>query len=158
MPPYIFDSIKNLVVSRWWDIHETNDFTILLKDPEKNSLFKTKHFCYDAWDEIQEQYIIEFGIPKKSKEYYSKVSEVTILRVNHSLSNDNWDLLLLNIAIGELEDLTVTEKKQSNFKTKTIIENVLGRDYIDPDKVKVIDYYHYVELAQQKVADGKRHS
>ena len=157
-PPYVFDSIKNLVISKWWDIHEANDFTILLKEPAKKSLIKTKYFCYDIWDEIQEQYIGEFGIPNKSKEYYSKVSEVTILRVNHSLSQDNWDLTLLNIGIRELEELTTSEKKQSNFKTKSIIENILGRDYIDPDKVKVIDYYHYVELAEQKSADGKRYS
>ena len=156
--PCVFDSIKNLVISKWWDIHETNDFTILLKEPTNKKLVKANNYCYEVWDEIQEQYIKEFGMPSKSREYYSKVSEVTILRVNHSLSQNNWHLTLLNIGIRELEELTISESKQSNFKAKAIVENILGCGHIDVNKFMTIDWYHYVELAEQKTADGKRHS
>lgn len=156
-PPDVFNSIKTLVISKWWDIHETNEFTTLLKEPKKKPLIKEKFFCYDTWDEIQEQHIEEFGIPVNAQEYYRKVAKVTILRIEHSISQSPFDLLKLELAEGDLAAISIGEK-QSNFKTKSIIENILGRDYIDPDKVKVIDYYHYVELAQQKQKDGQRHS
>lgn len=157
MPPKLFDSIKNLTVSRWWDIHETNDFSILSKEPQEKNLKKLLFYCYEPWQNIKEQYITEFGITTKSKQYYAAVSKVAILTCRFSLSQDKMDGFWLKLAKVDLEGFEKQEK-QSNFKTKSIVENILGRDYIDPEKVKVIDFYHYVELAQQKAKDGKRRS
>ena len=105
---------------------------------------------------MQDQHINEFGIPKEFHEQTKAKSKYAQAKALHAVSQDNWDLTLMNIAKDELDSLKPKGKPKSNYKTKQQIEIATGCGRIDPRITTVVEYYHLMERAAQENSDGGR--
>lgn len=155
-PPEIYDSIEDLPIWNWWEIERTGNVKLLSLKGSKSKLYKYLFYCSSVWDFMQDQHIKEFGIPKGYIEISTAKANHAIAKAKYSVSQDNWDLTLLNIAKKELEDIKPKGKPTSNYKTKGKIEVALNIQRIDPKKTTVIEYYNLMEQAQELNGDGGR--
>lgn len=152
--PTAYDSIGTLPISEWWSIHETGNITLLLKD---NKFALTKGLvdsCSDMWDNIRQQHLDMFGVPSGYKEYLNLTANLAIAKMKYALSNDNFDLMLLNFAQDDLDKIK-GGTPQSNLETKGNIERALDLRYpIDPKTTSVAEYYTYLESAHKTTKHG----
>lgn len=124
-PVELFDSIKNLVMDKWDDIHETGNYFILSQTKTQDKTRRLFNYCVDTWDDINEQWATKFGMSSTFKEYWAKKAEVAELKINYALSQDNWDLTLINLAKDELESLKPKGKPDS-MTDSLLIEKETG--------------------------------
>lgn len=151
MPDEIYDSIENLPLHWWWEIDKTGNVSLLSKEKPKK-LYKFLLYCSDMWDYIRDEHIKTFGLSQEYLEYQNKRANLGILKAEYAISQDRINITWIKLAEIELAALNQT-KKQNNFKTKNIIEVTLGIPRIDPKEIMTVEYYNYLELAQQ---NGRR--
>lgn len=58
--PVLYESISTLPIQYWFDIHETNDLTLLAK---KGKRFYDLEKLKNTWEAINDEYLEEFGLP-----------------------------------------------------------------------------------------------
>ena len=146
--------IKDLTLNLWWEIHETGDVSLLIKNPFKLTK-DVVDSCSDIWDDIRQQHIDAFGMPEEYKDYLRKLADVAIAKLQYAISDDRTDKMFAKIAQLELDDI-ISQPKQSNQEAMSIIELSLDMRYpIDPQTTTVEKYYGLVKLAQKKAAHGK---
>lgn len=155
LPPEINNSIETLPIWYWWEIQRTGNVKLLDTKKSKNKLYKFLFYCASSWDDMQDQHINEFGIPEDFHINTRAKSKYAEAKALHAVSQDNWDLFLMNIAKDELDALKPKGKK-SNYKTKQKIEIATGCGRIDPRVTTVVEYYHLMEQAAEENSDGRR--
>ena len=104
---------------------------------------------------MQDEHIKEFGLPSEFHEHTRARSEVAEAKALHAVTQDNWDLQLLEIAEMELEALKPTGKPISNFRTKNRVAIALDIKNINPRQIATIDYFHLVEEALETSRDAR---
>jgi hypothetical protein len=154
LPPEINNSIETLPLWYWWEIQKTGNAILLDTKKSKNKLLKFKFYCYACWEDMQDQHITEFGIPKEFHEKTKAQSKVAQAKAKYAVSQDNWDLTLLNEAMRD-PALKPKGKTVSNWKIKQAVEIATGCGRIDPRITTVIEYGHLTERMAQLGADGK---
>lgn len=152
-PVELFDSIKNLVMDKWNDIHETNNPFILLKSGSEKTN-KIWSYCSDTWDDIRNQHIRKFGISFEYSQYLAKQAEAAELKIENAEAPSKWNIMLLEFAEEELQALTPKENHDST-KEKSIIQLGLKMNFIDNAKTSVDQYYTWADLYKNMVANGK---
>ncbi len=155
-PPKVYNSIDDLPVWFWWEIERTGNVKLLSKKGSKSNKWKYLFYCSAVWDSMQDQHIAEFGIPSEYTDQSMARAKVAIAKAKYIVSGDNWDLMMLDIAKTELEDLRSNSKPVSNYKVKSRIESVLNIQRIDPRKTTVIEYYSLLDQAQEINRNGGR--
>ncbi len=153
MPSFeLFDSIKNLVMCKWDEIHETGNISILLKTETQNATYKVLHYCRDTWDDINEQWATKFGMSFDFKAYWAKKAEVAALEIVYALSENNWDLMLMNLAKDELE-LIRPKGKPNSMNDALIIEKDTGIK-LNLQTDSVYKFYSATKLHQKLASNG----
>jgi len=150
--PSVFDSIKTLVVNNWDEICETGNVFLLSKSKSQDRSNKFLRYCLDIWDSIRDQEIKKFDT--LNKEYFSKIAEVAILKAQFAITQDNWDLFLLELAEDELEGITQVQGKRTNIAEVKFILQKSGID-INMRKDTVDDYYTALELHKKIAVDAR---
>ena len=143
----IYSSIKELPIYVWWQVHETSDPTHIIKNDVKKTDAVVEH-CFEVWDHIKDEHTERFGIPDAYKDYLRKLADVSIRKLQYAITQDGIDLTWLKIEEHELDE-QFKNKKTNEYKTKARIEQILGIERIDPRKTTVVEYYTYIELAQE---------
>lgn len=156
LPPEINNSIETLPLWYWWEIQRTGNVKLLDINKSKDKSWKFLFYCSAWWDEMQDQHIREFGIPKEFHEQTKAKAKYAQAKAKYAASQDNWDLLEMNIALGDLEKIKPKGKPVSNYDTKNKIQVALNMQHIDPRQIKVIDYYHLMNQASNLNSDGGR--
>jgi hypothetical protein len=154
LPPEINNSIETLPLWYWWEIQRTGNVKLLDTNKSKDKSWKFLFYCAAWWDEMQDQHIKEFGIPKEFHEQSKAKSKLAQAKAKYAVSQDSWDLLEMNIAKIDLEKINPKRQSISNYETKNKITTALNMQYIDPRQIKVIDYYHLMNQATQANKDG----
>lgn len=149
-PVELFDSIKTLIINNWDEIKDTGNIFLLSETKTQDRSNKFFRYCADTWDSIRDQEIKKFDI--LNKPYFSKVSEVALLNIQHAFSQDNWDLMLLTIGKRELEEFDQGEKSDTTevkfILQKSDININLRTDTVD-------DYYTAINLQKKTVSYGR---
>ena len=148
----MYNSIKTLPTSKWWDINETHNYSLLLK--KSNTVITQKIFdkCELVWDEIHQQHIDKFGHPKAFLDYWRDLSRLYSKKikaaVNGGSDESHYEYAQIRF------DAMYKGDKMNNFKLKGIVERVLNLGYrIDPEVMPIIEYSSLVELANETVKD-----
>lgn len=158
-PADVYMSIKTLVLQKWWDIQETNDFSILSKEKQPKTLYKFLSYCSDVWDEIRQQQLDAFGVPENFSEYLKAIANLADKQLQYAITNDGADKMDLRMAETDLKAIIGEPSQNSqkeNLKTKRKIEIALKMNFpIDPNTTVVMQYYTDFELAQETSSYGK---
>lgn len=155
-PPEIHESIDTLPVWHWWEIERTGNVKLLAHKGSKSKKWKFLFYCGSVWDDMQDQHIKEFGIPRDHTEHSTAKANVAIAKARYAVSQDGEDKMELMMAEADLRKLRPLSKPISNYKTKASIEVALNIQRIDPRKTTVIEYYSLMEQAQEISKNGGR--
>ncbi len=91
MPPEIYISIDELPVWYWWEIERTGNVKLISKKGSKSKLYKYLFYCSSVWDDMNDQHIKEFGIPRDYTETSIARANVAIAKAKYAVSQSNWD-------------------------------------------------------------------
>jgi hypothetical protein len=153
--PHYYASIDDLPIYYWWEIHESGDVSMLIKDskfPITNNLLD---YCSELWDDLQQQHLDYVGVSIEYSKYLRLVADVSIAKLQYAISNDNWDLFKLELIQDDLDELKGSPK-EDNMETKSMIEkHWLNGQRLDPKKTTVKEYYSYIKSLQKQTANGK---
>jgi hypothetical protein len=149
----LYDSIKNLTLFLWWEIHETGDLKHLIKNEDYELTNADVERIEDTWDDIQDEHVDRFGLPHEYEDYLRQLKKVTLKRINFALSESGVDKTWLKIEERELEDMMKTTKTNA-YKIKSQVEAAAGVSYVSPHIMVVIEYYSLVQVAQEKAEHG----
>lgn len=153
--PYSYVSIDDLPIYYWWEVHETGDVTLLLKDSKFPITEKLVNYCSDLWDDLRQQHLDYVGVSQEYSRYLKLIADVALAKLQHAISGDNWDLFKLELKQGELDEIK-DSPKEDNSETKALIEkHWLNGQRLDPKKITVKEYYSYIKSLQKQSANGK---
>lgn len=141
-----YNSIHNLPIGKWFDIHRTNDLNYLSKGKNipPNILAK-------VWTVIYDEYIKEFGLGETMKDVVEKEKEIAALRVERIVNDDDSLETFIEIAEIQLVNLKKSFEGKANFlESKVMLDKAMGFQ-VDTVNTTVAQYYSYFAiLAKQK--------
>jgi hypothetical protein len=143
-----FESIDELPIYNWNEIHKTGDLTFMLIDRTKTKGVNFKKLL-EQWELIYEQYILKFGFDSHYLSILEKQLYIAELIIEKAETGDN----SINTFI-ELEKqllLKLQEKNKSTgdfYESKSRLEKELGF-YIDIRKCSVVEFYSYIKTIEK---------
>lgn len=152
--PYSYTSIDELPIYYWWEVHETGDVTLLLKDSRFPITGKLLGYCSELWDDLMQQHLDYVGVSHDYSKYLKLVADLAIAELQYAISNNSWDLFKLELVQSGLDELKGSPKEDS-MDTKSLIEkHWLNGQRLDPKKTTVKEYYSYIKSLQKHSANG----
>lgn len=152
--PSSYESISDITLAKWWKVQETGDVTLLIK----NKFRLTQgivDYCSNLWDDIRQEHLDAFGVPKNYSKYWNLKADIAIKEMDYAISQNNWDLFLLNLGKDDLIELE-SQPRQSNIQAKSLVEKYwLNGNRIDPEVTTLEEYSNYVKLLEQSATHGK---
>ena len=134
-----YNSIVDLPVWNWWQLHEKSDYTFILLD-KKN---KVCEFAKKAVDNLQEDFINHFGIDPKYREQLKLRCDIELAWIKQAITGDKSSYLLIKVKEQKLKAMFTGEKESSYFTAVVALEKFLGRK-IDVRKESTFDIYNYL--------------
>lgn len=134
-----YDSIKNLPIDVWFDIHETGDLLLLFKEPEKAYLTDKLNILFDK---IYNEFLEKFGL---SEEYLTELEQkkyIAELQADYIITGQRH--LRTLIAVAKERNNTLPKVKKP--KNIGVILAQLGKyyGYHLNEKITVYQYYSHI--------------
>jgi hypothetical protein len=144
-----YSSIHTCSIFIWFQIRETGDISLLLK--EKNKVKNDEIKCLRM---IYMQMLDEYIKLKGDNEEENKLRELTneiIERVQKRIiENDNSQWTWIDIAKQKIDDMVKSNPEKNDlFKMKVTLEKIVGVP-INVYQCSVADFYGYVKFAEEQ--------
>ena len=110
-----YNSIDEFPLYNWNKCQE-GELTLTRKDILKG----TKAEDFKAWETIYNSYLKEFGFGKESKELFELQNEITELRLDFIISDDNYILNKIDIVQNEIDNLMKKWDKGGTITTAIV--------------------------------------
>lgn len=134
-----YDSIDNLPIWNWNQIHKTGDYKHLIISGEVDGL-------ENIWMGIYDEYIEMFGLYEGYKNYLEKQRKLILLELNFAITEDRTLLNWIQIVKLDLQKIRKKKNEETASLDPTVqIEKYLGFQ-IDEKTTSVKKYYGYIEL------------
>ena len=138
-----YDTIDDLPIKIWFDVHMTSDYSLLLKNHEPlNS--QELEFCFECWEKMYNQYIDQFGLSEEFLEDLNQQIEIANYRADFIITGDRYLLTLIKVGEARLEmDKKDTEKPAH---LETILAR-MSKHYgfkLNSKELTVVQYYSYL--------------
>lgn len=139
-----YNTIEDLPIKIWFDIHKTGDYTKLLIDPVKFSV-KTFRKLFKVWEGLYDEYMVEFGL---SDDYHSSLrARLVLARLQAQYIRTNQAHFKTLIAV-EKEKIRMNSqdisKPSSLDKTLAKMSKFYGVR-LRSKELSVSEYYSYIE-------------
>lgn len=141
-----YNSIHNLPIYHFFKISETNNYELLIVD--KSEKLPKGVDLQKVWIEIYNEYLTEFGVSEKQKEYFKLLQEATELYglVAEGQNDKLTFAMIKDVEINELQN----SFQGGSFKTLVVaIENQIGRD-INVMEMSTWSFFSKVEFLKEK--------
>ena len=142
-----YDSIHNLPIRAWFDIHKTGEFRLLLKEDcytneEKiNKLFQT-------WESIYNEYIDIFGLSEEFLEDLNQQVELANYKADFVITGNKYLKTMIKIH----EDKFNSEKKAESKEIELeILLARMSKYYgfkLESKELTVVQYYSYLNTVK----------
>lgn len=147
------NNIKNLPTSKWWEINETRDYTLLLK----NTTVVTRRIhnkCTAVFESIEQQHIDKFNHSKEFIDYWNDLYRLYKKKIKASVNGGSDES---HYEFAQIRfDAMYKGKKMNNYKLKGSVERILNLSYrIDPDVMPIIEFSTLVESAKETTQDAR---
>ena len=131
-----YKSIESLPIWNWYEILKTGD----LKHLFINGKGRVSERIGELWDELQDQYINEFGLDDKFKKKLKLLKKKAILNYDFIITGDRFINTKLSIVEADLNELD-TEQGISFHELKDHLEKYKGFR-IDTKITSVIEWHY----------------
>ena len=132
----LWADLEEMPINNWRLILETGDLKYLFKSGKG----RVSKRCEDHWDNLQQEYINEFGIEENYKQLLRLQTKLTNLNLDFVITRDRHLLNVIRIIEADIEDL----KKGESIKFFEMLDHV--EKYkgfaIDPNKYSVKKWYY----------------
>jgi hypothetical protein len=142
----VYTDLNDLPAFNWFRCTKTQDLTFLLVDRKKKA---DKELLEEVFQKLNDQLINELGVSDEYLNYLHKLRSYNLAKCQYLISQNNFDLTLMNIAKTELEQ--IQKQMSSGAKSgneKISAERILGFR-IDLKDISVIEYYDYIKEADK---------
>ena len=135
----IYNSIEEMPVYNWFKCIDLKDYSYCAID--KNDIDLEK--CKEAFSNLYNEFLDTFGINESLKQVIELQNEITILKIDKVLTENNSLQTFIELKQIELNELlTVKSEKTKTYKVE--IEKFLGFR-LNEKEVTVKEYYEYLE-------------
>ncbi len=158
-PVDIYRSIDDLCIFYWDRIHETGNYSYLVRSKsthihKKKPGFFRGYWLGLKWRELEEQYIARFGFSQNFLNIIRKEKELLKLKAERISNQDKTLNIFINIIQDEITAMK-TDKGGSNFyESKAYVEKGMGFR-IDPLHTSVSEFYSYIEVIKKQAPQKK---
>lgn len=132
----LWANIEVMPINNWRLILETGDLKYLFK----NRKGRVSQRCANHWDELQQEYIEEFGIEENYKQVLRLEKKLTDLNLDFVITRDRHLLNVIKMTEHDIEEI----KQGESIKFYEMLDHV--EKYkgfaIDPDKYSVKKWYY----------------
>ena len=137
----LYNSITDLPVWNFDKINQTGDFGYLCKEYKKCKLTKE---LIETWDNIMNEFILNFGISDKFKEYLSLKVQALELFKEAYVDGETYKRVLAKVRDSEAEAIFKEGTKQNIYDISAYLtKNGFGR--IDLKAITVMEFYSYLK-------------
>lgn len=154
-----FKTIEDLPVYNWDKISRTGDLKFLLRNSFKDELKAHEvERLSEIWDDLQQQYLDEFGLPMGYKINLRKRRKIAKLMAKWAITGDNRHYTMAGYLIKQMQ-VTASQrhKGQKLHELAILVSNAnpgIGR--INTKEWSVLDFYTALRLAEKKANDKDR--
>ena len=141
-----FDSIDNLPMYNWKQIHDTNELKWLFVDKVK---CENTQELETIWAAIYDEYLREFGLSNEYKDILKAKRKIAELQADYIVKEDRILLNYINIEQNALESMYDTTKKGSSFRDSLVHLEKMQGIKINTKEITVADYYNYLRSIKE---------
>lgn len=139
----IYNSIEEMPVYNWFKCIDLKDYSYCAIDKINVDLEK----CKEAFSNLYNEFLDTFGINESLKQVIELQNEITILKIDKVLTENNSLQTFIELKQIELDELiNVKAEKTKTYKVE--IEKFLGFR-INEKEVSVKEYYEYLEALKE---------
>jgi len=135
-----YNSIEDLPIWNWWKIAETGNLIYLYKE---DNYTKEDYKLYKVWNDIQDEYLDEFGITNEFREVLSLKKKWIEKRTEYVISQDRFIKMESDLLQIDINDLINEKKSVDKEETLIMLEQKLGIR-LDAKNISVKKYYKYI--------------
>lgn len=149
-----FQTIDELPVFNWWQIHKTGDLSYLLESRRKISNREANKLIL-TWKKIYDDFLEKFGFSEEFLSILRKKINIAVMRAEMAENKDRSMLTLIEIEELELEQMTKPgeQKEVDFFDIKAIVEARMGFK-LDIKTCTVAEFYTYMKLVRKNGKKG----
>ena len=135
----LYNSIEEMPVYNWFKCIDLKDYSYCAIDKINVDLEK----CKEAFSNLYNEFLDTFGINESLKQVIELQNEITILKIDKVLTENNSMQTFIELKQIELDELiNVKSEKTKTYKVE--IEKFLGFR-LNEKEVTVKEYYEYLE-------------
>jgi len=135
----LYNSIEEMPVYNWFKCIDLKDYSYCAIDKINVDLEK----CKEAFSNLYNEFLDTFGINESLKQVIELQNEITILKIDKVLTENNSLQTFIELKQIELDELiNVKSEKTKTYKVE--IEKFLGFR-LNEKEVTVKEYYEYLE-------------
>lgn len=139
----LYNSIEEMPVYNWFKCIDLKDYSYCAIDKVNVDLEK----CKEAFSNLYNEFLDTFGINESLKQVIELQNEITILKIDKVLTENNSLQTFIELKQIELDELiNVKAEKTKTYKVE--IEKFLGFR-INEKEVSVKEYYEYLEALKE---------
>ena len=136
----MYESIHTMPVWNWMEIHEKHDLTYLLVDTRHTA---RKEDLEKRWDALYSEYIAEFGIHDKYRDYLMKMVHIARMKCDMILTDDFSLQNIIEVEEFELENMIKDREKIKYMDIVASLSKFMGF-HVNTRQITVFEYYSYL--------------
>lgn len=145
----LYNSIEEMPVYNWFKCIDLKDYSYCMVDRITTKYPYELHIqkCKECFSNLYNEFLDTFGINESLKQVIELQNEITILKIDKVLTENNSLQTFIELKQIELDELiNVKAEKTKTYKVE--IEKFLGFR-INEKEVSVKEYYEYLEALKE---------
>jgi len=134
-------------------VHETHNLAYIYILKSYKKLPSTGKDMGQKWKDLYNEYILEFGINERYKDYLNKRREIAILKCDQVITDDKTIETFIEIKEIDLKEMLDSKEQARFIDVLTTIEKFIGFP-VDSRCVSVLKYYSYLRNLERASKNG----
>lgn len=142
-----YESLRDFPVWNWWEIHKTNDLTLLAPDG------KIDDKAIEVLQAFKDEFVNTFGLGKEYEKIRKREIDIKLLEIQLALNKDRTVLIKIDMLRKEIDSLkasTINDARDPIGKNIRIIEQYRKFE-LNPKKTSVLTFYGYIEDIKENI-------
>lgn len=153
----LYSSIDEMPIHNWMKVHETSNLAYVAKLSNYNDPPKMEPgLLLTQWKVLYSEYITEFGIHQKYRDYLEKQIHIAQLKCDLVITDDATLKTFIRAEQAELESMIKDKEKVKYMEIVAALSRFAGFR-IDTKAVTVLEYYSYIRDFEKANKNASKH-